>query len=278
MGAVSGKVFDQRTGSPLRAFQLRLLPDSRDFQVHDGAGSQAFESEGGTFLQDGIPPGPYRLVISSPGYVPSESLITVEAGGVARKEVALDPGEEIKGVVLDSRESPVPGAKVMAVLSATPVPNPEIPSEAPEAVAPDPSTWSQKTGEFRISGLESGVYRIVVHHKDYLVYVSGEVSLSSTTGSLPPEVRVALSDGARVTGALRNPNGMPIPGVEVELRGPKLRKAALADKEGRFIFRVVPPGEYFLGRSGDPGGAKKQVSIEVRPEDTEVSQDLPGDK
>jgi protocatechuate 3,4-dioxygenase beta subunit len=282
LGAISGNVADVKTRLPVKSFQLRLLPDAKDLHLQDRLGPQAFQSETGTFLQERIAPGPYRLLVTASGYIASESPIAVEAGGTTRKDVDLDPGEEITGVVLDSREAPVPGAKVLAVPIAQGIPS-DV--EAPSGASSNPATWTDTAGEFRIAGLEAGAYRIVVRHKSYVPYVSGEVLLSPSTGAprretrpeTRPGIRAVLGDGARVTGTLRDRKGFPIPQGQVELRGPQLKKTAPVDREGRFIFRGVPSGQYSLGRAGDPGDLKSQAPLEVRSEDTEVIQDLTWD-
>jgi len=93
---VGASVFSRNANTTV---ELESACNHQDFKVDD-AGDVAF---------DVIQPGRYRLLVTSPCFLPHEETIDVEAGDVRIVDVVLDRGVVVTGVVVDDDGRPISG-------------------------------------------------------------------------------------------------------------------------------------------------------------------------
>lgn len=100
-------------------------------------------SADGVFCLDGMPPPPFHVVLSRPGWLARAELVFVVPDQGEVLEFALSRGEEFTGVVREADGSPAPGAEIRAG-SASP--------RGGLTVLPGAATADEQ-GAFRLSGL-----------------------------------------------------------------------------------------------------------------------------
>ncbi|HEY0715941.1 MAG TPA: carboxypeptidase-like regulatory domain-containing protein, partial [Polyangia bacterium] len=182
----------------------------------------------GKFALAGLAPGPWTVMVEAPGFgtlrlervdVPSRPLV-LKLEGEARS---------LGGQVVDGRAH-VSDARVLLAGPALSVPR---------------EVRSNDKGLFLFHGLGFGrfVLRAVAGDK---VSRSVSVVIDEDTGWLPP-VRLALAEGARVTGVALDDLGRPVPKAEIELTDSPADEApetGRAGPDGRFVVGPVAPGRY----------------------------------
>ncbi len=257
-GGISGKVLDLLSSAPITSFSVRYAR-TRDGKPMGFGKRERFESADGTFEIDDVDPGRYVVQVSAEGYATkqSEELEVVRKSVPSSVVIALDHGSMLRGVVLRSSDrAPVSGAVVSLRADAS-----------RDLFGNDLSGGFRRggaggvvTGEdgrFALMNVSPGEYALDVTHDLYAPQrvegiVVGDVGYFET-----PEV--LLVKGGTVSGIVRDESGQPDPKAQVTLTGPRFDRKTRTDREGRFVFEKVPPGEYVVAvtmRSGqvDLGG------------------------
>lgn len=163
VGAVSGAVFDGRLRTPL-PFATVTLASIR-------SATTVVSDELGRFVFAGVPEGEYQLVARKPGYVDGTSgpvtghvglgpvIVSIRAGSwIKARDVFLWPPGAVSGTVRDDRGRAVVNVWVRA-LAVREIGNTKI-------LAAGPTSRTDDRGAFRITGLSSGDYLVVVLPKD----------------------------------------------------------------------------------------------------------------
>lgn len=135
-------------------------------------------------------------------------------------------------------------------------------------------------GRFQATGLQEGIYEVLVQSPDHARYRSAELEVRA--GLRPPELQVMLHGGFFVSGAVVDQDGNAVAGARVQLRTPsaldnglggrgrngggnqpqdfggmarefqrmamgtQLQLEATTDDDGAFVFKHVPLGTYRL--------------------------------
>ena len=126
-----------------------------------------------------------------------------------------------------------------------------------EAIIYRLSTRLNAEGAARIENVLPGEYRVnVAQPKSIDLYVKEVLYGRSDALHEPVQITdqpsvlsVLLSDkGGRIEGTLTDAAGQPVSGEEVrlipDLREKKPIRTATTDRDGRFVFRALPPGGY----------------------------------
>jgi hypothetical protein len=272
-GVIRGRILNAE-GRPLRRVQLRLngepIPDGRTASTN---GTGRFEiSE--------LPAGRYTLNASRAGYLglsfgqsrPGEVGRPIELGDgqvFATADFVLQHTALISGHIFDEAGEPLAGAQVLTLQMRffngrrrlTPVRG---------------NTFSDDTGQFRLSGLEPGDYYVQASSRETW---EGDPPEKQMLGFLPTyypasampsdaqrvrvragqevSIDISLVPGkvGKVSGTAFNSQGAPLAGETVslsyEVRGENFMmmssgQSSKINPDGTFVFRNVAPAEYHL--------------------------------
>ena len=276
--SVEGTVVDQASGKPLSGVHVRVLTgDVATLSVERVYG--AMTGRDGHFSISAMKPGLYLVVPERTGYV-----FVRPPGPIPATVLALKPGQHIinqkvemtacgfvSGRVADEAGDPVPAVSLQ--LRAAP---PDTDFVNPFAV-PLPN-YSDDHGEFRIvvspgkyylqatprmSGLAVPYVATYYPSADTMSEASPiqvkpgqdvtslEIRLTHAKPSLPGSVQ-SLSLGGLVTGI---PNGVR---ATITVRGMQTVRGGMADPEGKFTIRGLPPGSYKVFAQTQPGISRLQ--------------------
>lgn len=108
-------------------------------------------------------------------------------------------------------------------------------------------------GNYKLSGLASGKYKVAVHPPDELTVYQPEREFELADRGCAV-THFYLTDNGRVGGKVFDAEGKPVPGVSVavvdaEGKNPEFKygRYERTDDEGRYKFEGLPPGRYWLG-------------------------------
>lgn len=226
-GSVCGVVLTEE-GSVAAGTGVTALPEElgllERYPEHVVARTREVDPESGRFcLEDVHPDRGVSVSARAAGYRKATARIDVAPGREAGPvELTLQRGLSLEGIVVDTDGQPVRDAAVRARGTAM--------------------VYSDGFGEFRLSGLASGMNQVLAEHPDYAV-ARREVLLPLGEGEI---FRIELGAGGTIEGTVKRSGGEPVEGVPVALDEPS--REQLTDVEGRFRFDTVPTGERFVTR------------------------------
>ncbi|PYQ21991.1 MAG: hypothetical protein DMF79_06910 [Acidobacteria bacterium] len=250
-GAVRGRVVDADTAAPIAGIRVMARGEGGAFWDRSG--------RDGRYEIRGLAPRAYRLSADDPRYVPwSRPAVAVTAGQAAAQDVPLVRGASLAGRVVDEEGRPIEGAG--GILSAS--------GEHPvrfffRTGGGIGAFRTARDGSFKATRLLSGAnQRLTVSHEDYEAHTIGGIVL--TAGATKSGLVVVLPKGLGVRGIVKDENGLPLPGADVEMawaftfqsgRGasqfsfvgrPMSRPRKQTGPDGRFEFRGLASGDYTL--------------------------------
>ncbi len=172
----------------------------------------------------------------------------------------------LTGTVADFAGMPIAGAEVFAVRTVETRTNGR---RTKERFVEELGT-SDLQGGFHAEGLLPGAFDLLARANGY---VSGRVgSLQIPAGSHLPNLRMALSQGQRIEGRLRDSSGQPVAGVTIEAekvlsKGTVIaeverpRSTAVSDRDGMFTLTGLEPGNYQVTAESPLGTASGSVAV-----------------
>ena len=204
-GTVDGLVRNSVTGLPVNDAVVRL--------IFNGSGQRGYVGTSdatGAFHFANVEPGPYRITLERTGFTATDEMVTVNSGQDVRG-VQLDaaPLAVITGRVLDSDGTPVPGAEVQAIGCQWIL--------GKRLFVESTSAQADETGQFRLSGIEPGRYRLFAAAPN-----DNPLRFSISEGPGKPEYHLASSyypAGQDLDGAspLDLSAGQELGGIELKL-------------------------------------------------------------
>ncbi len=290
---LEGRVLDDETGEPIKAFRLFTHPSRRPAAIDPGR-IRSVVSEDGTFrypLDHGaIVARHFWLHVLAPGHAPEQVELGVALGlnGRVRArapiyrdiEVRLIRGSEVSGRVVDPSGAPVEGAHVAA--THVPEAGRGVVVVAPDAVSQGP--WSlgrvevstDASGRFRLEHLDEGGWKLAVDHPGFAHRVVDEAIQVGRR-----EVRdvgdVRLEKGGAIKGLVRDARGDPREGVEVvvaSLDRPGFRRSRRTNIGGAYVFENLPPGRYAVTLTAAYGRVTARREVTLQPGGS-IRQDFP---
>lgn len=268
---VGGSIFDSTITRPLEGATVQLASRT---DVTKGPSFTTRTDASGFFRFDSVPAGDYLITFFHPrldelGLIGAIRPVTVTPGGGrveielgipgARRLYALNCGpkapNDSSGVVLGSVQSaadaaPVSGASVTAQWF-------ELTMSSRGLVQSRPAVRAKTTAEGRFA-----ICRVPWDSKLAVWASAGKATTGTVEVEVPPfgiqvaDLLVDLADSvrvdtattrrgtARIAGVVRGPNGQPLPGARVGLRG--TMSEATADERGAYKLDALPAGTQTL--------------------------------
>ncbi len=289
-GVLQLRVLDDH-GAPVPSFTLTML---RVFDAAPGRYGRVpevpdrtvrfYDDAGGFVRVRDLPAGRYAVRVQSDDYAgtlsePFTMPAADQPGPVITVRLTL--GSELAGIVTGPGGKPVAGAEVRTVDSAmigTP-PGSLFAKlrEAMPVVVTQTSARTDAEGRYRLRRLSKGSYGLVVDHPDFCRFERKDLAIPAD----PAKLDVALADGTRISGTLRDGDG-PVADVDVTLMlageptvtGPisfPPTWIARTDAQGRFTFAVrIPPGKYRMSSTGKVTGKEAPFDLMRRAKSSEV--------
>lgn len=206
----------------------------------------------GTFSFSSLASGKYRVTITKTGYamIVLDSLaITADKTGVTYK---LELAGSVRGLIYTGKNIPVNGASV-AVYA---VKNGKEMSYT--------STTADDTGNYTVTGLRKGTYKLLVTTTDYVQTIA-TIKVKNTTAVVK---NIKLAVAGSVSGYLTDKvTGLPISGspfvsvVTIRVIGTSV--TAIPDSNGYFILDGIAPGTRKITVTSMNYELPKQLTIKV---------------
>jgi protocatechuate 3,4-dioxygenase beta subunit len=161
-GSLRGVVTDSH-GNPVRDFTVeieRFVPAGMSAAARS-PGPSRYASDDGRYEKAQLEPGRYDLLVSAAGHAPaSRRGVEVPSGGVGDGSVQLAVAAAIAGRVHDGGR-PVPGARVVVLSGHA-----------------GPPVYTDEAGEFRVTGVASGLRTVAVSRAGYVPVRIGGVRVT----------------------------------------------------------------------------------------------------
>ncbi len=286
---VEGRTFNSVSGEPLRRVTLSLSPID-----HTGTPRAAVSDSEGHFVFEGVDAGAYRLVAERAGFLrreygakktesPGTPVVVTEANSATGLDLRLNPQGVIIGKVVDEEGEAVPHVDVTAFRRAG--------FGRAQRLAKVDAVATNDVGDFRIAGLDPGVYFVAANGRDAApvaesnpqrlqpeeVYVASfypgaadavgasPVRIDAGQEAFGIDIRLQKARVYRVRGRIAgNLPGVPVKGTEMRLLPRQGADAtmdvapliAFSSGDGAFEFRGVQSGSYQLTAVSTQGGAR----------------------
>jgi hypothetical protein len=274
LGAVEGRVVDERTGAGVRKAAVRLM--IRD----DRAAGAVLTGRDGEFRLEGIEPGRYRLEIDHEGYsgkwkASTKSPRLIEIGGEREVKdllIQIRPLGVLAGRVLDEDRAPLRGATVMALKKYA-----ELGLVLWQQAA---MGRSDDRGEYRLDSVEPGEYILVAAaNRDRAPRLAAltffprgrRAEDAAVLAVAPGDIREGLDLTVQMEPVRRLKGKVELERGEADLRlviggfndvlG--LGFSSQATRKGEFEFRDLPGGDFLLV-AGVERPEKKFAIVPVR--------------
>ena len=254
-----GEVYDMLTSKPVTG-GLLIVEKTTDAKSWQRVASAPLDAEG-RFELTKAPAGTHRVSVSADGYVTrSLGYLTLGQNELKQFVVHLAPPVEMKGIVLDTDSSPLPGVKVAAreVLASDGRGYP---------IAQPPHGTTDAQGRFTLAGLPAGHARLSVSAPSYQM-----LDVLKLHAGPAQDIELRMTATGVVTGKVLNAEDETH--VSMEPPGDPIGKWSGSMKinpDGTFRFDGVPPGPYTLSANPHAARAEKDPrakSIEVKPGQT----------
>ena len=250
-GTLRGRVVDTDTGSAIAGIRVKARAGGALFWDLSG--------KDGRYEIRGLAPGAFRVSADDSRYVPwSREAVAVAAGQAVGQDVPLVRGATLLGRVVDEDGRPIEGAMGRVARSG------ENPVRFFMRMGEGGGGFrTARDGTFKAQRLMPGSnQRLTVDHDDYEARTIGGIVLSP--GGTKSGITVVLPKGLGVRGVVKDENGQPLPGVEVQMvraftfqsgrgasqfsfvGGPAQQPRKETGPDGRFEFRGLATGDYSL--------------------------------
>ncbi|MBL8694421.1 MAG: carboxypeptidase regulatory-like domain-containing protein [Planctomycetes bacterium] len=266
--AVQGIVREKASGNPVRQFSVtvkRALPNATFYPTE--MGPLPFKSNDGSFTVQGLDATfEHILEVSAEGYASALSeRFSVQVAQVTRGiEVMLTFGGTISGRVVDARDNkPVAGAVVKIKpntwqdMSALPGFLGQLVEQVNQRSS-ERSATTDAEGGFTIKHVDEGISQVVVTHPQFVALMQKDVA--SVEAKTTDVGTLKLTTGAALKGVVYGADGAPAANAEVTARATAIipgrgmvQRTVRTDAQGRYVFRGLPSGDYFVSSLHPPG-------------------------
>lgn len=226
---------------PVEGFTVHLALQGSGGMMGIGAERlrETFEStEDGSFRKLDVPPGLWDVMVMAPGFARSEKIeVEVPQGGGAPLPVFdLVPAASVSGVVYDSFNEPIAGAKVALEMELADRINNAFTGEAHFSL-------SDHEGRFVLGDLDPGAHTVAASLAGFAASEPYVVDLAS--GDVIEGVELTLRVGGTLRGEILDDEGEPAVGrMIIVQRVPSYASQYMnsSDARGEFLFEHLEPG------------------------------------
>ncbi len=258
---LSGRVVDAADAKALPGVRILARGQSGQFLARSGPD--------GRYSIRGLSPQAYRLTAEDDRFVPWSRTVSVAAGQPETQDVPLTRGATLAGRVVDEEGRPIEGALVQVTRGGE-----NVFRAFMRRMEGEGGARTGRDGSFRAKRLAPGEnQRLDVRHDEYEERALGGISLSP--GATRSGVTVVLRRGLSVRGVVKDEDGRPVAGAEVNLSGARALRAGRGDvqmsfigpgnqlrretgADGRFEFRGLKAGAYTVS-ARRPGFSRATV-------------------
>jgi protocatechuate 3,4-dioxygenase beta subunit len=245
--SLAGRVVDATDGKPIAGVRVVARGQGGEFLARSGPD--------GRYAMRGLSPQSYRLSAEDDRFVAWSRTVTVAAGQAETQDVPLVRGATLSGRVVDEEGRPIEGATAAVSRGGENVFRAFV-----RSLEGGGATRTGRDGSFRATRLAPGDnQRLDVRHDDYEERAIGGISLSA--GGVRSGATVVLRRGLSVRGVVKDEEGRPLAGAEVDLSsartlragrggvqmsfiGPGSQLRRETGPDGRFEFRGLKAGDY----------------------------------
>ena len=245
-----GLVTDDRTGTPIQAFQIRIQKVRGLHRNNYVQGSEwtHFDSDKGAFEMDTVGPGIYRVQVQADGYAPqwSPEINTDSNNAVLIK---LSNGGTIAGKVVDTVGHPIPNATVIPLSIACDIKSGTNTVFATE----DGAIVTDRDGTFVLKNIPTGKETLKVVHPAFTYTMSPDIAVIADKKT--DIGTIFLRQGGRLEGFVYSANGQPQGGVVLYAQNhngystaPIQYAAATTEPNGFYRMKNLPEELCFITR------------------------------
>lgn len=265
-GTIQGLVVDEHS-RPVENFRVAARSGRSEAMRFRMPTATEVASDDGRFTLSNVAPGTYVVSVTAPELASGTVADVKVAEGqvVDVGTVKLAAGGVVRGTVVDATGAGVGGASVSVV-------------PQPQSIAttgmPIPAT-SESSGAFELKGVAEGAVDVTAMHPNFANAEPVTVQVDARRPAT--DVRIVLSAGGRIEGAVRRRDGSGRPGLMVTANGVSLTRtpfggaSATTASDGSFVLEHVPAGRVNLmvfARTGGPMSAGARRTVEVRDGET----------
>ncbi len=252
-------IADASSGDPVKGARIEL---------RDGAVRNEFSDQAGSAVFTGVAGPNGEVAISAAGYARHFELIPVPASSPnpIQIRVELGRGANVSGTVVDADGRGVPGARVLAKA---------VSRRAALSPLRRSAVFTDAQGRFTFDALTPDLYRFTGEHPDHATGVSRSRRIEA--GRPVDDIRVQLGAATRMTGAVLDAAGGPVPFAYVRYAPAKQAGGGMlnrskggtvasthADARGEFEFTGVPLAQLQVVAM-DTSRFSEPIAVDTRP-------------
>ena len=242
---LSGRVEDTE-GNPIPAFRITAKQTGSGGMFGIGAETSdaSFEDEEGKFELERLSAGDWEVLALADGLARSETKV-VTLPTVDELVFQLQPAASVAGVVLDTADQPVAGAKVQLELDLNAMVEMQRTGTAPEA-------RTDAEGRFLLEGLDPGAASVLATHQGFAS--SSPEPVEVFAGETTEDVVLRLRTGGTLIGTVLNSEGEPWAGRMITVQSmPDFSRRRIDTSDGDGAFRVehLEPGQWQVIAAGN---------------------------
>lgn len=185
--------------------------------------------------------------------------------------VELEAGGEIHGVVRSSDGVPLAGASVHGYAQSSVGP----PSPSRRYLGPAATVASDRSGEFRLKGLDPASYVVVASAPDHATD-GPDQSIQIVDDSIVDDVDIVLDTGAKLVGVVSGLSPADLAQIEISASRGIQRRVTRVDAEGRFVLERLAPGRWdvLAAKGSPPHGRSVETKITIAAGDAQALVEL----
>ncbi len=240
----SGKVKGER-GKGISNFTVSIASktDAKFKQEFVFNLARGLKDAAGYFRLSKMPRGLYKLTVTADGYEPhvEEEIAIGPHRRTVLQEIRLNPAGGVVGSVFASTtDRPVNNAAV------------KLTNVDEDAVQKTVSGTTNMRGEFRVSTVPEGLYRVSIDHPSYIPM---KLDLIHVTEKKERDLgKQFLEPGGAVRGTVKNHLGDPVPGMKITVKGVTPAKQTSTDAAGNYLIQGVQFGRWPIVVAGNMSG------------------------